>query len=194
VRVEPSSVHVESGGVGAAGPFTLALRKALVRAVVPGSRGSAAQMDFTYRGPSQDVAPLASGELRRQIGFKLRSQDTCNVITVMWHVAPTTGLHVQVKSNPGQRTHQECRDRGYRRVDAIRRSEVPPIRIGARRSLAAFIQGNELHVLADGRLVWEGALPSEAFAFDGPAGIRSDNGEFDVDLWATLRPDASGSR
>jgi hypothetical protein len=30
--------------------------------------------------------------------------------------------------------------------------------------------------------VWSGTLSKEAFGFDGPVGMRSDNGEFDFEL------------
>jgi hypothetical protein len=39
-----------------------------------------------------------------------------------------------------------------------------------------------LRVEVDGALAWRGTLPAEAFAFDGPVGIRTDNGRFAVDL------------
>jgi hypothetical protein len=35
---------------------------------------------------------------------------------------------------------------------------------------------------ADGALAWEGRLPPRR-SFDGPVGIRSDNGDFDAELW-----------
>ena len=181
-RVEPSRLVVEAGALEALGDDAFALRRPGVRAIAPRTRGSAARIEFTYRGPTRDAEPLASGELRRQIGLKLRAQDTCNVVYVMWHVAPTTGLQVQVKSNPGKRTHAECRDGGYRTLASGVR--VPPIREGERHALAARLDGKRLTVLADGVLAWVGQLPDEAFAADGPAGFRSDNGAFDAEFSA----------
>jgi hypothetical protein len=161
-----------------------------VRAVVAGSSGSAAGMQFIYRGPSRGTAPLASGELRRQIGLKLRAQDTCNVVYVMWRIAPTSGIHVQVKSNPGrQKRHEECRDRGYQTIRPESRRPVPDVRPGESHSLDGFIDGGRLRVLADGVLAWEGTLPDEALDFTGPAGLRSDNGEFEVEFRASFDED-----
>ena len=33
--------------------------------------------------------------------------------------------------------------------------------------------------------IWEGELPAEALTFDGPVGLRTDNGRFDVELLST---------
>ena len=41
------------------------------------------------------------------------------------------------------------------------------------------VESATLRVVADGVAAWEGLLPRTALDFDGPAGIRSDNGEFD---------------
>ena len=168
-RVNPlaSHLHVDSGGM---------------RAVVAGDVSSAAELEFTYRGPSAETAPLASGELRRQIGLKLRAKDTCNVVYVMWHLEPTPGIAVSVKSNPGASTHQQCGDHGYINLRPTTSALVAPILRDEAHALRAEIQGDVLRVLADGVVVWAGALPPQAFAFDGPAGIRSDNGAFDFDI------------
>ena len=162
-----SHLHVDSGGM---------------RAVIAGDVSNAAELDFTYRGPSMETAPLASGELRRQIGLKLRARDSCNVVYVMWHVEPTPGIAVSVKSNPGAATHQQCGDHGYINLRPTTSAPVAPIRSGEAHALRAEIQGTVLRVLADGAVVWTGALPAQAFAFEGPAGIRSDNGAFDFDI------------
>ena len=168
-RVNPlaSHLHVDSGGM---------------RAVVAGDVSSAAELDFTYRGPSTETAPLASGELRRQIGLKLRAKDSCNVVYVMWHVEPTPGIAVSVKSNPGASTHRQCGDHGYINIRPTTAAPVARIVRDVAHALRAEIQGNLLRVLADGAVVWTGALPAQAFAFEGPAGIRSDNGAFDFDM------------
>lgn len=190
-RVDPARMRVEAGAVvpGAGGEFTI--RHPGLRAVLPGMRGSAARISFVYRGPTRDTARLASGELRRQIGLKLRARDTCNLLYVMWHIAPDAGIQVQAKSNPRQSTHAECRDHGYRTFRGTLQRPLPPIQIGERHTLEARVEGDRLRVLADGRPAWEGKLPAEVFELDGPAGIRSDNGEFEVEIWAApeLGPD-----
>jgi len=181
----PERLRVEAGILDPAGD-AFVIRHPGVRAVVPESIGTSARVDFTYLGPTAQTAPLASGELRRQIGLKLRAQDTCNVVYVMWHVAPTEGVYVQLKSNPGRKTHAECKDHGYRTARTSTERLVPKVRTGERHSLGASLEGRRIRVTADEVLVWDGDLPEEP-AFDGPAGIRSDNGEFTATLWTASR-------
>jgi len=181
-----SALRSESGRLLLAGTG-FRVRDPVFRAIAPETSGLVARIVFTYRGPSQGVAPLASGELRRQIGLKLKARNTCNVVYVMWRIAPSAGIHVQVKSNPGRRTHEECRDLGYRTVVATWRRDAPVLEAGQRRVLTAEIEANVLRVAVDDVPVWEGALPDSVLASDGPVGVRSDNGDFDVELWATRR-------
>lgn len=169
-RVEPGRaprLHVDSGGM---------------RAVVAGDASDAAELDFVYRGPSAKTTLLANGEKRRQIGLKLRAKDTCNVVYVMWHAEPTPGIFVSVKHNPFASTHAACGDRGYINVRAKSFAPVPRLRPDERHVLRAEIDGDVLRVLVDGAESWTAALPSSALTFDGPAGIRTDNGVFDFEL------------
>jgi hypothetical protein len=162
----------------------LQLRSACIRALVGDKPRSSVAISFRYLGPSQKEEPLASGELRRQIGLKLRAHDTCNVIYVMWHVVPDSGVHVSVKSNPGLTDHASCGDRGYINLPSLA-ARVPIVRPGEPHTLSARVDGQRLRVFADGDVAWDGILPSAAFAVDGPVGIRSDNGDFDVELRAS---------
>jgi hypothetical protein len=78
-------------------------------------KSSAAQnvaVKFTYLGPTREVAHLGNGEVRHQFGIKLKAQDICNLVYVMWNF-DSQKIAVSVKLNPGQRTHEECLDRGY---------------------------------------------------------------------------------
>jgi hypothetical protein len=160
-----------------------------MRAAVQGSTGDAAVLDFVFHGPSHDAVPLANGELRRQIGLKLRAEDTCNVIYVMWELEPRSRIVVSVKRNPGQSTHAACGDRGYAALMPRVRGapSSAPIAAGERHRLEAAIDGGALRVLADGQLVWEGELPANAIKLEGPIGIRSDNGVFDLELKAAKK-------
>jgi hypothetical protein len=153
-----------------------------VRAVIAGDRSRAAELAFVYRGPSVSTAPLANGELRRQIGLKLRAQDTCNVVYVMWHVEPSPGVFVSVKRNAGVSTHGECGAGGYENLKAREASAAPLIEPGVPHVLDAVLDGTNLLVKADGNVVWRGELPATALSFDGPVGLRSDNGTFDFEL------------
>lgn len=161
---------------------SIGLHDSVFRAVIAGDRSHSAELVFRYEGPSVFATPLASGELRRQIGLKLRAQDTCNVVYVMWHLEPTPKIAVSVKHNPGASTHRECGDRGYDNVRPETSTRPPPIERGARHVLRAELEGGDLRVTADAVVVWTGRLPAAAATFDGPAGLRTDNGAFEVEL------------
>jgi hypothetical protein len=188
--VSPSSFCVTSGRVSATGT-SMHVETAGMRGVAAGSAGSRAELAFTYRGPSRSDTPLANGEVRRQIGLKLRAQDTCNVVYVMMHVEPTPRVAVSVKRNAAKHTHAQCLDAGYINLAAAK--PVPAVVRDVPHVLSAEIDGRTLRVLADGAVVWEGVLPEAAFAFDGPSGVRSDNGTFDFELRvpAAVRPGAT---
>ncbi len=150
--------------------------------MVGGDSSKVAEIAFSYRGPSSSTARLADGTLRRQIGLRLRAKDTCNAVYVMWHVAPIPQIAVSMKHNVGQSRHAQCRDRGYTNLKPSGGKQPTPVVAGARRTMRAELDDTSLRVFADGVLAWEGTLPTEALTFDGPAGIRSDNGEFDFEL------------
>jgi hypothetical protein len=154
-----------------------------VRAVAAAGRARTVEARVRYLGPSVTTTPLASGEIRRQFGLKLRAANTCNVVYVMWHVEPDAQVAVSVKSNPGMTTHAQCDAHGYRTPRPRRRAEPPPLRPGLSRVLRADLDGSELTVRVDGVVVWQGDLGPEALAFDGPVGVRSDNGSFEFDLF-----------
>jgi len=168
VSTTGSALHVDGG-----------MRAVLRSAHTP----KAVELGFLYKGASAVAEPLANGEVRRQIGLKLRAQDTCNLVYVMWQVAPTPGVFVSVKSNPGQATHAECGDHGYINV-APATVQQPSIVKGAAHVLRTELHGRHLRVFADDAIAWEGDLPAAALGFDGPAGVRSDNGSFDFEIEA----------
>ena len=152
-----------------------AISEPTVRAFARGTAGDAAQLTFKYAGDSEGERALESGELRRQVGLKLRAQDSCNVVYVMWRIAPKPGLAVQVKHNPGKHRHEECGADGYIKVKPAAKHAVPALETGTSHVLRAEIRGDELYAWIDGQLAWEGRLPEEARAFAGPAGLRTDN-------------------
>lgn len=180
--VSRSALCVSAGRVEAPAERRLRVDMGGVRAVVASDRSHAAALAFVYRGPSVSTAPLASGELRRQIGLKLRAQDTCNVVYVMWHVEPSSGVFVSVKHNAGASTHGECGAGGYENLKPRHSSAAPLIEPGAAHVLEAVLDGLDIVVKADGNVVWRGELPASALEFDGPVGLRSDNGTFDFEL------------
>ena len=178
----PSTFCATAGRVTSAGGEALKVATGGMRGVVASDSSRAVEVAFVFRGNSVDAAPLANGELRQQIGVKLRAQDTCNIVYVMWHVAPTPRLAVSVKNNPGKRTHAECLDQGYINLRPSSPITLPVVAVGEPHTLRAEIDGDTLIVHADGVEVWRDTLPPQAFTFDGPAGIRTDNSEFDFQL------------
>jgi hypothetical protein len=184
VPVEARELSVTSGEIIAEEPSRFSIRSPTFRAELGSAPRSAAEVSFVYRGPTEELARLASGEPRRQIGLKLRAHDTCNVVYAMWHIEPSPGIVVSVKSNPGQSRHAECGDRGYSFLQPTIEKEPPRIEPGQSHVLRASIRGRTLRVTTDGAISWEGELPASAFEFDGPVGVRSDNGEFSVALRA----------
>jgi len=177
-RVERNEFDVSTGAIQEQPGRGLAIEVPEVRAVLRVRTAQAAALHFTYLGPTAGSKPLASGELRRQLGLKLRARDSCNVVYVMWHIAPDEKIAVSVKRNPGQRTHAECGAHGYTNIRPHRALPVSPIVPGVSRTLRVDLRGTDLTVQVDDAAVWEGSLPAEIAAFDGPVGLRSDNVRF----------------
>jgi hypothetical protein len=130
---------------------------------------------FTYLGATSEVSRLGNGEVRHQFGLKLKAQDICNLVYVMWNF-DTQKIAVSVKLNPGQSTHEQCLDRGYINNIKPRVLAPPPVvHVDQPHTLAADLHGQELRVQADGVVVWEGTLVPVVLQFQGPVGLRSDN-------------------
>ena len=152
------------------------------RAVTPSSTEPRAQLKFTYSGPTEATRALGSGAVRRQIGLKLRAQDPCNLLYVMWRFEPKEQLVVSIKRNPGMRTSAECGNQGYRNLKARTEGKLPPIAPGASHTLRAESSGETLRVFVDDALAWEGEIGAEALALSGPIGMRSDNVRVEAEL------------
>jgi hypothetical protein len=182
--VSPAELSATSGELVQLGGNRFAITSPTLRAELGRDPRSGAELSFVYAGPTKSDSALASGELRRQIGLKLRAQDSCNVLYVMWRIEPSPGLVVSVKNNPGQSRHAECGDRGYAVLTPRSSAPVPGVGPGQPHVLAASVRGRELRVMVDGTASWVGDLPEAAFSFDGPVGLRSDNGEFSAELRA----------
>ncbi len=161
-----------------------------MRGFALGAGGDAAQLTFTYRGETEESRALASGDLRRQIGLKLRAANSCNVVYVMWRLDPRPAIDVSVKANPGKTTHQDCGADGYTKVKPYKKPYVPAFEYGATHTLRAEIVDDELFAWIDGKLLWQGRLPDAARSIHGPAGIRSDNIKFDLVELAAAQTDA----
>jgi hypothetical protein len=157
-----------------------------MRAYVNAVTTQEVEAHFTYLGSTGNEARLGSGELRRQFGLKLRAQDACNLVYVMWRIEPEAKLVVSVKSNPGQSTSSQCANRGYRNIKPRQSRPVPVLQSGATHDLRAELKGGELKVFADNGLVWEGSVGTDTISLNGPVGIRSDNARLQLELRAAL--------
>src|SRR6202012_4890325 len=115
----------------------LAVDFAKMRAYVNAYTPPLAQARFTYLGATPNEAPLASGEMRRQFGLKLRAQDACNLVYAMWRIEPESKLVVSVKTNPGQHTSAQCGNRGYQNIKPRRSTPIPVQTPGSTHTLRA---------------------------------------------------------
>ena len=188
VRAAGPAWRVTRGNVEPLANGRVRVSEPKMRAVVPWSDGDDAELRFTYEGPSDGTAPLASGELRKQIGLKLRAEDGCNLVYVMWRIDNKQQIVVSLKRNRGEHTHRQCGARGYRNLVARAGTQPPPLAAGVEHRVHAKLDGRVLRVWVDRQLAWEGDVGDEAAALRGPAGVRSDNGRFAVELLA--RPSA----
>ena len=175
-QLRPSDFDVPDGKIEKAAGNRLMVSSKEMRATLKARTAQNVTVNFTYLGPTKEVSRLGSGEIRSQFGIKLRAQDTCNIVYVIWHFAPDQKIAVSVKRNPGERTHEECLDRGYINNIKPRVSALPgPVRADEPHTLEASMVGSNLTVIADQQEVWEGDLGPVALEFDGPVGLRSDN-------------------
>jgi hypothetical protein len=145
-----------------------------LRATIRSTTGRSVAVHFTYLGPTSDISRLADGEVRHQFVLALRAKDICNRVYIGWHFLapnPKDKIVVQVKSNPGKRTHEVCRDNGYQTLMSF---AAPPVRENEGHAFAASITGKILTVTTDGEAT-QVLLPDVAFTFDGLAALRSDN-------------------
>ncbi|HUI42466.1 MAG TPA: hypothetical protein VL523_10910 [Terriglobia bacterium] len=205
LAVERGSLCVTEGAIESAPENRMAVNVPKLRAYVNRWTAQAIEARFTYRGPSAEQVPLASGEVRRQFGLKLRAQDGCNLVYAVWRFEPESNLVVSVKSNPDEHTSAACGNRGYRNVKPRSSAPVPVLRPGDRHTLRAEMNRDELRVFVDNNPVWDGSVGSEALSINGPVGIRSDNVRLELDLLVkdyagphpmfvlACKPDAEGS-
>ncbi|MBZ5537408.1 MAG: hypothetical protein LAO31_15745 [Acidobacteriia bacterium] len=140
-------------------------------------------MRFRYLGPTERGSALGSGEMRRQLGLKLRAQDPCNLLYVMWRLEPKPGIVVSIKLNPGQHASSECENGGYRNIKPLRTAPVPELKTGVSHSLRAEMKGDNLTVMADDRVVWEGPIGNQALKLKGPVGLRTDNSRLEFQMF-----------
>lgn len=184
----PRSLDLVVGSVepeeGKSAEFAVSSPK--LRAYIPGSDGRQVKVRFKYNGPSEETASFASGRARAQIGLKLRAQDSCNVLYVMWRIDPDQRIMVSGKTNPGQRLNRECGNAGYANLRATSVTHPPLVKPGETHTLGAYLEDEVLQVFVDDKLVWKGDVGT--LSYDGPSGLRTDNGLFsDVVVYSKPR-------
>jgi hypothetical protein len=184
-QLRPNDFDVPDGRIEQAAGDRLMVSTKEMRATLKFPTQQNVTVTFTYFGPTKEVSRLGNGEVRSQFGIKLRAQDTCNIVYIMWHFSPDQKIAVSVKRNPGQRTHEDCLDNGYINNIKPRVSALPqPVRPDQPHTLSASMSGSNLTVKADNRVAWEGDLGPVAVEFDGPVGLRSDNAHVVFDFLA----------
>jgi len=191
-RITRDQLCVTNGEITTTPNGRMAINTPSARAIVqiPIASG-VAEIRFTYLGPSEGSKPLASGEMRRQVGLKLRALNQCNLLYVMWHIEPDTKVAVSIKRNPGQSTHEQCDAHGYTTVRPRVSTPLPRVLPGESRTLRAVLTGDDLTVTADTKIVWEGSIGNGLANINGPVGLRTDNARFEFDYAAM--PAANGS-
>jgi hypothetical protein len=186
-QVRRADLVVSDGKVGEREDGFLTIASPAVRATERARTATGARLVFTFQGPTAQESKLASGQVARQIGLKLRAKNTCNLLYVMWKLDDKERVAVSVKRNPGKSTHKECGASGYVQIKPavqIKRESFPSAKDGKPHSLEAEVSKPaadryELVVRADGKVVWQGRIPAQLLDdIDGPAGFRSDNGVF----------------
>jgi hypothetical protein len=103
--MRPSDFDVSDGRIEQAAGDRLMVDSKEMRATLKKvSNAQQATVNFIYLGPTREVSHLGNGEVRHQLGIKLKAQDICNLVYVMWNF-DTQKIAVSVNLNPGQRTH-----------------------------------------------------------------------------------------
>ena len=185
-RVQLDALCVTDGQATPLPDGRLAINTPASRAVVMAPTAARAELRFRYLGASEGSKPLASGQMRRQIGLKLRAQDQCNLLYAMWRIEPKDEIVVSIKRNPGMNTHAACDAHGYTNLRWQTKAATPAITAGESHTLRAELRGETLTVYADDAVVWTGPVGAEIAGIDGPVGFRTDNARFELDFLAAL--------
>jgi len=177
LAANPQEFDVTDGKIEKTAGGRFQVRSSEMRATLKTQTPQKITVNFTLSGFTKNISKQADGTVRHQFGLKLRAQDSCNLIYVMWHFDKNNnGIAVSVKSNPGQATSGQCGDRGYiNGISARVFAAAPVVRVDEPHRLTAGVDGLDLTVTADGTVVWQGRLPEVAGTFNGPVGFRSDN-------------------
>jgi hypothetical protein len=184
ITMTPADFCVTEGSVEKGPGDRLSVNVPKVRAYVSRATAPSAEVRFRYIGPTKEESKLGSGQVRTQFGLKLRAQDPCNLVYVMWRIEPESKLVVSVKRNPSEHTSAQCGNRGYTNIKPSKVSPVPRLGAGQSHTLRAEMKEQELRVFVDNKEVWDGNIGSDAARRQGPVGIRSDNAQLEFSYLA----------
>ena len=185
-QVRPGDLDVTDGKIQPARGRRLSVSTKEMRATLKFTTEQTATVKFTYLGPTKDATRPASAKVLSQFGIKLRAQNDCNAIYIMWRFAPDQKIAVSIQRNPGKRTHSEYLDRGYINNLKPRLSDTPPpVAPNQPHVLTVTMSDSDLSVTADNKLVWWGDLGPVALTLRGPVGLRSDNARLLFDFLVT---------
>jgi hypothetical protein len=190
ITMTPGDFCVTEGRLEKGPGDRLSVNVPKLRAYVSRATASSAEVQFRYVGPTNQEAKLGSGQVRTQFGLKLRAQDPCNLVYVMWRIEPESKLVVSLKRNPSEHTSAQCRNRGYTNIKPRKASPMPRLEAGQSHTLRAEMKDQELRVFVDNKEIWEGDLGSDAARLQGPVGIRTDNAQLEFSYLAR-RPDGN---
>lgn len=170
ITISDSGRYLQTGSAG-------------MRAVDTSSDGNIGLLQIIYHGLSSVVKPQANGDVRSQVGLKLRSANPCNLLYVMWRIYPEEVISISRKANPNLETSLECGAGGYTRVVPL--FPVPghaTLRNGERRYFGAeIVEDSVLNVYIDNELTrsidLNADIETQRFLTNtqGVSGIRSDN-------------------
>jgi len=182
--VSAADLDTTSGPVSHTSSGFLTVNTAETRAQLRRGEHRNALLRFRYRGPSATMEPNASGQIIQQIGIKLRSLNTCNLLYLMWRSLPQESIVVKVKRNPRQTIHSECHNNGYHTISPTSSTGLGATATDNRaHRLHAQIEERAsdflVRVFADEQLVWSGEIGLDLLdGIHGAAGFRTDNGSF----------------
>jgi hypothetical protein len=149
LTIDRSNFCVTEGTIQEAGGDRMSVDVPKMRAYVTTSTSQSAEIRFHYAGPTHKESALGSGQMRRQFGLKLRAQDPCNLVYVIWRIDPESKLVVSVKRNPSEHTSAQCGNRGYTNIKPRKSSAVPRLQPGDSHTLRAELKRQELRVFVD---------------------------------------------
>lgn len=171
---------VSSGALRAAEATRWINEGPALRATVAHSAGHHAALSFRYLGGTEQKKLLGSGRERQQIGLKLLSRDTCNVVYAMWRLGERSSVVASIKSNPEASRHQECGNRGYRNLRPYWRAPVDSPAVGSTHELSASVSNGLLELRIDAKPVLRAVLSGRHDLAVGSSGLRSDNVRFEL--------------